>query len=470
MRFDLQPPLVQFRPYRYRKFASISLAIFGVILISSALFIDRPKQDINLVENHHALELTTQTASLQTVPITETTPKRASTIENKAMATLDLQNELSTPAPANTSLEPKWKSHHIKSGDSLSTLFSAVGLSNKILHEIVNAHPAGKQLSKIHPGQDIAFLIDDQKDLQALTLKISPARSLKIEKRNEQYHYQFEEKPIINKTKYRTSTIDNSLFVAAKRAGLNNKLIMEFADIFGWDIDFALDIRKDDKFRLLHEDKYIEDTKISTGNITVAEFTNQGSTHQAIRYTNKQGQTSYYTPEGFNMQKAFIRNPVNFTRISSHFSLGRRHPILHRIRAHKGTDYAAPQGTPIKAAGDGRVLFIGVKGGYGKCIILQHGQKYTTLYAHQSRFARGLRTGQTVKQGQTIGYVGMTGLATAPHLHYEFRINGQHRNPLTVKLPKSLPISKDDKPKFLAVAKERLELLDTYEQQYLARK
>ena len=469
MRFDLQPPLVHIRPYRYRKITSISLALFGFILISIALIVEHPKE-VTLVEKHHVLELPAFTAQPSPIsPIEERILSQASDLLDKQQP---LASTTTQPAPPQSENKDQGHYHHqqIKPGDSLSTIFSKLGLSNKLLYQIINAHPAGKQLSNIHPGQSISFHLDSKNNLQKLKLRISPARSLCIEKQDNAYHYQFEEKPIIRKMQYRTSVIDNSLFTAAKRAGLNNKLIMEFADIFGWDIDFALDIRKNDKFRLLHEDKYIEDLKIATGNITVAEFVNQGEHHQAIRYTDKHDQTSYFTPEGYNMQKAFIRNPVTFTRISSHFSLGRNHPILHKIRAHKGVDYAAPQGTPIKAAGDGRVLFIGTKGGYGKCVILQHGQKYTTLYAHQSRFAKGLQVGNYIKQGQVIGYVGATGLATAPHLHYEFRINGQHCDPLTVKLPKSLPITKEEKPKFLATAKEMLELLDTHEQHYLAQK
>jgi murein DD-endopeptidase MepM/ murein hydrolase activator NlpD len=176
------------------------------------------------------------------------------------------------------------------------------------------------------------------------------------------------------------------------------------------------------------------------GDIIAAEFVNQGRSYKALRYKDPKGDVDYYAPDGKRLRKKFLRTPVNFTRISSGFSLHRKHPILNVIRAHKGVDYAAPTGTPIRAAGDGKVVFKGRKGGYGKVIILRHGAIYSTVYGHMSRYARGLSVGKRVRQGQIIGYVGMTGLATGPHLHYEFRVHGVHRNPLTVKLPAAAPL------------------------------
>ena len=229
--------------------------------------------------------------------------------------------------------------------------------------------------------------------------------------------------------------------MAAQNAGVSQNIIMELANIFGWDIDFALDIRKGDSFTLLYEELFRDGEKISDGNILAAEFINDDQAYRAVRYTNPQtNQSEYFTPDGKSMRKAFLRTPVNFTRISSRFTVSRYHPVLHKVRSHKGVDYAAKSGTPIQSAGDGKVIFKGKKGGYGNVLIVQHGSKYTTLYAHLKSFNKKLKVGSKVRQGQTIAYVGSTGLATGPHLHYEFRVNGTHRNPLTVKLPASSPV------------------------------
>jgi murein DD-endopeptidase MepM/ murein hydrolase activator NlpD len=225
---------------------------------------------------------------------------------------------------------------------------------------------------------------------------------------------------------------------------------MELAQIFGWDIDFALDIRKGDQFRVLYEEKYLDGEKIGEGNILAAEFTNNGDTFAAVRYTDSNGDTNYYTPDGRSMRKAFLRSPVDFRRISSGFKRERYHPVLGVKRPHRGTDYAAKTGTPIKASGDGKVIWRGTKGGYGKTIIIQHGGNITTLYAHMSKYNSKVTSGSRVKQGQTIGYVGMTGTATGPHLHYEFRLNGVHKNPVTVKLPDAQPIANKELAKFKA--------------------
>lgn len=238
-------------------------------------------------------------------------------------------------------------------------------------------------------------------------------------------------------------TIETSLFLDGLDAGLSKELIMQLTDIFAWDIDFATNLRNGDYFTVVYEKKIVNGKETDTDEIIAAQFTNQGSTYTAVRYIDEAGNTSYYTPDGQSMQKAFLSTPVDFARISSHFDLKRKHPILNRIRAHKGVDYAARTGTPVKTTGDGEVIFCGRKGGYGQVVIIKHGDRYETLYAHLSNFKRGLQVGNHVKQGDVIGYVGQTGLATGPHLHYEFHVDGVYRNPETVKLPNSLPISKN---------------------------
>jgi murein DD-endopeptidase MepM/ murein hydrolase activator NlpD len=217
-------------------------------------------------------------------------------------------------------------------------------------------------------------------------------------------------------------------------------MIMQMINLYGWDIDFAMEVRQGDQFHVIYEERYKDGEKVQDGPILAAEFINRGKSFTSVRYTHADGHSDYYAENGDSMRKAFLRTPVKFARISSRFSLGRKHPILNRIRAHKGVDYAASTGTPVRTSGDGVIKLAARKGGYGKAIIIQHGGKYTTLYGHLSRYRRGIKRGKHVKQGQIIGYVGMTGLATGPHLHYEFRVNGVHRNPLTVKLPKAMRI------------------------------
>jgi murein DD-endopeptidase MepM/ murein hydrolase activator NlpD len=243
---------------------------------------------------------------------------------------------------------------------------------------------------------------------------------------------------------------------------------MELANIFGWDIDFALEIRAGDSFNLIYEEAYLDGEVFDNGNILAAEFTNRGKVFRAIRYQDDQGNSNYYSPDGSSMRKAFLRAPVDFRRISSRFRTARWHPVLGKKRPHKGVDYAAATGTPIKASGDGRVIFRGTKGGYGKTVIIKHGSQYTTLYGHMSRFNKKVKNGSRVQQGQTIGYVGKSGLATGPHLHYEFRVNGVHRNPLTVKIPAAAPIDKRYKSDFQHQSEPLLAKLDLMSRTQLA--
>ncbi|MFA5985705.1 MAG: peptidoglycan DD-metalloendopeptidase family protein [Methylococcaceae bacterium] len=234
--------------------------------------------------------------------------------------------------------------------------------------------------------------------------------------------------------------IETSLFLDGLEAGLSKEVITQLTNIFAWDIDFATNLQPGDRFTVIYEKKTIDGIESETDEIVAAEFTSQGNTYAAVRYRDKSGNTSYYTPDGRSMQKAFLSTPVDFAQISSPFDMHRKHPILNRIRAHKGVDYAARTGTPVKTTGDGMVTFCGREGGYGQVVIIQHGDRYETLYAHLSNFKKGLNEGVKVKQGDIIGYVGQTGLATGPHLHYEFHMDGIYRNPETVKLPHTLPI------------------------------
>lgn len=358
----------------------------------------------------------------------------------------------------------------VKKGDTLSAIFKRHSLSSNSLYKIINSGKQAKTLTRIKPGQTFTIALNEKNEVESLKFALNKADTLIINKQDKQFVSKIDSKEIEIRSQFTTATINNSLFAAGNRAGLNSAMIMKLAHIFGWDIDFALDIRKGDAFAILYEEKYINGKKIGDGNILSAEFTNQGKVFSAIRYTDASGHTDYYSEKGLSMRKAFLRTPVEFSRISSRFSTGRKHPILNRIRAHKGVDYAASRGTPIKAVGDGKVIFKGRKGGYGRVIILQHGSKYTTLYAHLNAYNKKLRHGSRVKQGQTIGYIGSSGLATGPHLHYEFRVNGVHRNPLTVALPSAAPIAKKYRSDFKSTAETLISQLKLRKQETIALK
>ncbi len=351
-----------------------------------------------------------------------------------------------TVTPTN---DPSHKLLTVSKGDTLSTLFSKVGLSSNELHDAINSSKDAKLFSNLDIGQVLEFDLSTSGQLKRLQSKLSDLETISLDKTAKGYAFKRELiKPDL-RTAYTHGTINNSLSQSAQRAGLAHSLTMDMANVFGYDIDFSEDIRQGDEFEVIYEQKVINDKVVGTGSILSARFINRGKTYTAVRYTNKQGATSYYTADGNSMRKAFIRSPVDFARISSGFSMGRMHPILNKIRAHKGIDYAAARGTPIKAAGDGKVMLAGRQGGYGNVVIIQHGNNYKTLYGHMQGFAKGVRTGTSVKQGQVIGYIGTTGLSTGPHLHYEFQVNGRHVNPLSIKTAMADPIAKTEKQRFL---------------------
>jgi murein DD-endopeptidase MepM/ murein hydrolase activator NlpD len=348
----------------------------------------------------------------------------------------------------------------IKRGDTLSSLFSARNLNTE-LHQIMKLGGKAKKLTSIHPGQELHFKSSNDEFI-GIDLVTSINSRISIDKHKDTYQIKEITRDFDTIIQAASSTIDASLFLSGQRAGLSDALIMELANIFGWDIDFALDIRTGDQFSVVYEEKYLDGEKVKDGTIVAAEFVNQNRVYRAARYTDSTGKTDYYDANGRSMRKPFLRTPVDFARISSGFNLNRKHPILNKIRAHKGVDYAASTGTPIKAAGDGKIVHAGNKGGYGRTIIVQHGTKYSTLYAHMHKYAGNMRVGSRVKQGQIIGYVGKSGLATGPHLHYEFRVSGVHRNPLTVKLPDAQPLPSKEMDRFKAATADQFARLDLY--------
>jgi murein DD-endopeptidase MepM/ murein hydrolase activator NlpD len=346
----------------------------------------------------------------------------------------------------------------VRRGDTLDQLFRKNGLDIGQLQAMLDLPGAREGLRLVKPG-DVLELRTDDAGIAMLSRRLDEAHTLFVERTPAGFQARTAEDTIEHRVTQAHAVISSSLFNAGKSAGVSDKVVLELAAIFAWDIDFVLDIRDGDDFTLIYEQLFRDGEYLRDGDILAAEFTNDGDTYRAFRYLTGDGQVGYYTPEGLSMRKAFLRAPLEFTRVSSEFNPHRRHPILNTIRAHQGVDYAAPAGTPVRAAGDGKVLFAGRKGGYGNCVILQHGQDVTTLYGHLSRFAANLRTGLRVRQGDTIAYVGMTGLATAPHLHYEYRVAGVHKNPRTVPLPQADPIAPADRPEFLARSAQLLDRL-----------
>jgi murein DD-endopeptidase MepM/ murein hydrolase activator NlpD len=355
----------------------------------------------------------------------------------------------------------------IRSGDTLDKLFRRHDLNLANLAAIIQLPEAGEYLKMLRPGDQ--FTIEhDGGQLVSLYRDLDLTRALRVSRNDSGYVAEILERPIEKQKRLAYGRIDSSLFESAAAAGMTDKLIMSLAGIFAWDIDFVLDIRKGDDYYILYEEIYQDGKYVTVGEIIAAEFNNNGRTFRAVRYVDAEGRADYFTPDGLSVRKAFIRAPVDFTRISSSFNPNRRHPILNTIRAHRGVDYAAPSGTPIKAAGDGKIIFRGRKGGYGNAVIIQHGGNITTLYAHMSRFAKSAGLNERVRQGDVIGYVGHTGLATAAHLHYEYRLNGVHRNPRTVELPQADPIKDAYRADFLAKAEPILDELLQYKRTQVA--
>mgnify|MGYP000172735260 CR=1 FL=1 len=365
-------------------------------------------------------------------------------IENLPLPSEPQSNSLQLPFPVASKTDEGlvWKTIKVKPGENMAIIFSRMKISPTVLNQILHVNKSTRKLTHVLPGKKIKFQMNDKGELRQLVYQYNIANSLHIRKVSTGFTASTQERKLDTRIAHASARINLSLFLAGQSAGLSDNMTMTLANIFGWDIDFALDIRQGDHFTVIYEEIFMGDKKIRDGNILAAEFVNRGRTYRAIRYTDSRGRSQYYSPKGLSMRKAFLRTPVDFSRISSRFNLRRKHPVLNRIRAHKGVDYAARPGTPVKATGDGKIIFKGRKGGYGKTIVIKHGSAYSTLYAHMRSYNKKSRYGSRVKQGQIIGYIGSTGLATGPHLHYEFRVNGHHRNPLTVRLPTASPLPK----------------------------
>lgn len=355
-----------------------------------------------------------------------------------------------------------WQEHVVKPGETLSAIFSQHKIKQADLIALVKL-PEGKQLfARLKPKQVLLFQVDDEHHLSALKIKKSAIETTIITRNDNKFEIYNEKIPLEKRTVRIVATVDHSLAEAAKFYHIPNKVMMELAQVFSWQINFKRDIQKGDQFTLLYQNSYADNKLVGVDGILAAEIINHGRAYQAVRYEDSNGLKSYYTPEGDSLEHAFLRSPVKYKRISSPFNPNRMHPILKQKRPHYGVDLAAPTNTPIRATGDGRISFVGRRGGYGNVITIAHTNLITTVYAHMNKFAKGSYKGKRVRKGDIIGYVGSTGLASGPHLHYEYRIKNKPVNPLKVALPKGKPLPKEQLPEFFKVARGLMaELKDT---------
>ncbi len=352
----------------------------------------------------------------------------------------------------------------VRKGDTLTDILKRLGLEQTEVVRALSADPQARPLFRLLPGEILRLRHDGTKLLE-LTYQHQPGEVIRLAATKAGFEVTHETRRLETRLAYVSGVIRSSLFEDGQAAGLSDALIMKLVEIFGWDIDFALDVQSGDSFAVIHEERYWLGQKIADGPIVAAEFVsrkNRREPFRAIGLRDANGITRYYTPEGLSVRRQFLRTPVEFSRITSRYSRGRFHPILKTWRAHMGVDYGAPVGTPVRATAAGRVTALGWYGSYGNRVVLKHGSSYTTLYAHLSRFAPGLRVGGYVEQGQIIGYVGSTGLATGPHLHYEFRVNDVHKDPLRYKFPGASPLPAHQRAEFLRYAEvwtQRLDLI-----------
>jgi murein DD-endopeptidase MepM/ murein hydrolase activator NlpD len=355
-----------------------------------------------------------------------------------------LADNVSEPAPAGDQLA-LWQTDQIRRDDTLATLLDRLNIRNQDAVDFLSrASEASALASQLRPGKSILAKTTDEGVLLELHYQYDLNNALRVMRAEDRYIAEQSRVDLELRTMMKSAEIRSSLFAATDEADIPDHVALQIAEIFSSDIDFHSDLRNGDRMSVVYEAGYSNGEMVKPGQILAVEFTNQGKTYRALLYRDRHGKAGYFTPEGKALQKAFLRSPLEFSRISSGFSLARFHPVLQKWRAHKGVDYAAPTGTRIRATADGTVEFAGVKGGYGNVVILKHPGGVNTLYGHLSRFAAGLRKGQKISQGDVIGHVGKSGLASGPHLHYEFRVNGIHRDPLKVVLPNTATIDRTD--------------------------
>ena len=385
------------------------------------------------------------------------------------MSTMALALPLA-PAPAENAVQPSyWETVTVQSGQTLGEIFAGQGVPVSLLHSILETPSAAKALNRIRPGTELGFEFDpDTGSLSGFRFDLSNTERVELAVAGTTITEHVIERPVEVHTAVITGEIRNSLFGSARQAGLSPGAISTLTDrIFQYDIDFSRQVQPGDRYSVVVEELWREGERVGSGEVVAATFTTGGKTFTGFRFEND-GKVEYFDAEGRPLKRGFIRTPIEFARLSSRFG-NRRHPILGTMRLHAGVDYAARTGTPIMAAGDARVQFRGSQRGYGNTIILDHGRGHTTLYAHMSRFG-SFRQGDRVSQGQVIGYVGATGLATGPHLHYEFRVNGKHRDPLKVTMPPPEPLKGAALARFKAETAPTLARMEQYETLHYARR
>lgn len=442
---DLISTARHFIASHYPRKHMLAISALGILLIAVALFPEQNARGDRLNDTEGLIDADL----LSQIEATETIPTPVSVTP-------------SLPAPENGSpdnTQQQWTDLTVSSGDTLSAMFAQVGLSATELYRVVNSSEEANVLNRLYPGNELSFQMSQPGQLDTLKVMTSPLEGFQFARLGDSY----EATPINIQPEVlqvqKHGQIAASLFMAADEAQIPAGIIMEMADIFGGVIDFLLDPREGDQFSLIYEEKYLDGERVGTGDIIGAQFINRGREYLALRYQNEAGQIGYFSPAGESMQRAFLRNPLDVFRISSNFNPNRRHPILNTIRAHKGTDYAAPTGTPIRATADGTVTWAGRNGSFGNLVVIKHHGAFETKYAHLNTYANDVKKGSRVQQGQIIGYVGSTGSATGPHLHYEFLINGVHKNPRTVvdQLPQVVSLEESEMPRFRASTQTILE-------------
>lgn len=352
-----------------------------------------------------------------------------------------------------------------KKDDTLYSLLSTLQIPPARIAQLVDSARRVHDLGEVKAGTGIKVSLQGE-DIKSLKLPVDDHHYLVVENHPDQaqgsgrFLARKEPIPYEERLALANGIIKTSLYEDGIKAGLDPGVIMDIADIFAWQIDFASDVKEGDSFRILYETRYLDGRFAGNGSILAAQFTNEGKTYTAIYFKGHNGRAGYYDADGHSLRRQFLKSPLNYRRISSYFSRTRFHPILKTYRPHHGVDYTAPPGTPVVSAGDGRVDFIGWKGGYGKLIVIRHNDVYSTAYGHLSRFKKGLSKGRMVSQNDVIGYVGSTGVSTGPHLHYEFRVRGRFVNPLTVKMPPATPIGRDEREEFDKVRAEIMARLE----------
>jgi murein DD-endopeptidase MepM/ murein hydrolase activator NlpD len=372
-------------------------------------------------------------AAFGIAPQTETEPVDVQTVvQNLPLPTAQL---------ADSGQQTFWREEKIQRGDTVGSLLSRLNVNDQDSLQFLNSNKDARTLYQLIPGKTLRAETTEDGKLLSLRYIHADGTMLEVEKQADGFSATEKQAPLEQRISMKSGQIRSSLFGATDAANIPDNVAIQLADIFSSDIDFHQDLRKGDHFTVVYETFFNNGEPVKTGRVLAAEFVNQGKAYRAIYFVDKTGHGGYYTPDGKNLRKAFLRSPLEFSRISSGFTLARFHPILKTWRAHKGVDYAAPIGTRVKVTADGTVAFIGQQRGYGNLLVIQHRGQYSTAYGHLSAFAKGLHRGSKVSQGQVIGYVGMTGMATGPHLHYEFRVAGVQRNPLSVPMPAAYPIA-----------------------------